>query len=478
MNKNQNSNVADRNEVTIFMPESKAKNPFEQKGTMQGWYDTIGRLSKGNSRLIFAISVPFTGPLLKPLGLESGGFNLRASTSSGKSSALFGAGSVYGKGSNIDGFVRNWRATSNGLEALAALHTDTALLLDELGQAPANTISEASYMLGNGSGKQRSNKDGSYKEAKIWNLPFLSTGEVSMAQKIRESGAELHAGQEVRLIDIPADAGKGYGILEDLHEFDTADAFLTAYKMKFAVANYGHAGRLFVKRLQADFQASIKFVEDFINDNLKLFCPASASPQAIRSARRFLLVAAAGELAIKFKIVPWDEGEAFDAARKCFDAWAEARGGLENSEDMMICNTIMTYVHKYWTGRFWDLSEIKNLKQNQETPPQVWIAEQMPDKGIQAGFKDVREDCMVFYIFAEIFENEIFPGHEHKSVAKVLLAHGILLKGDGGYKKKLPIDIAGFGRKRCYAIKVVREKLDENEQDLPEDTNANGQSQG
>lgn len=45
---------------------------------------------------------------------------------------------------------------------------------------------------------------------------MLSTGEKGLADKILEEGGRVQAGQAVRLVDIPADAGAGLGLFESL----------------------------------------------------------------------------------------------------------------------------------------------------------------------------------------------------------------------------------------------------------------------
>ena len=72
-------------------------------------------------------------------------------------------------------------------------------------------------MLANGSGKARASKNGAARSRHEWRLLFLSAGEVGLAQHIREAGKKAKAGQTVRLVDIPADAGQGYGLFDTLH---------------------------------------------------------------------------------------------------------------------------------------------------------------------------------------------------------------------------------------------------------------------
>ncbi len=114
--------------------------------------------------------------------------------------------------------------TTNPLEGTAAAHLDGLLVLDEIHQCDASVIGDTVYMLGNGTGKTRANNRGTVtKQAYSWRLLFLSTGEKTLAQHMAEGGKELKAGMEVRMVGIPADAGKGLGLFEELHCFAEAD---------------------------------------------------------------------------------------------------------------------------------------------------------------------------------------------------------------------------------------------------------------
>jgi len=143
------------------------------------------------------------------------GFHLRGNFSIGKSTALLLAGSVWG-GWGASGYCRNWRATSNGLEGVGRAHCDTLLCLDEMGQVDGREAGEIAYMLANGQGKSRGRKDSSSRTPAQWRLLFLSTGELSLADKMNEIGRKVRVGQEVRLVDVPADAGSNLGLFENL----------------------------------------------------------------------------------------------------------------------------------------------------------------------------------------------------------------------------------------------------------------------
>ena len=56
---------------------------------------------------------------------------------------------------------------------------------------------------------------------------LLSSGEIGIAEKVAEDGRgrKVAAGQQVRVLDLPAEAGAGMGLFENLHGFPSADAF-------------------------------------------------------------------------------------------------------------------------------------------------------------------------------------------------------------------------------------------------------------
>src|ERR1700693_361132 len=56
-------------------------------GSLEDWQRRISRYCRGNSRLIFSVSVPFAAPLLYLLGEPSGGYNLVGDTQTRKSTA-------------------------------------------------------------------------------------------------------------------------------------------------------------------------------------------------------------------------------------------------------------------------------------------------------------------------------------------------------------------------------------------------------
>jgi putative DNA primase/helicase len=196
---------------------------------------------------------------------------------------------------------------------------------------------------------------------------FLSSGEISIADKVAEDGRgrRVTAGQQVRVVDIPADAGAALGSFEDLHGFESADAF-ARHLRKAAGEHYGTAGRAFLAEVATKLEEASQAVGGFKADFIKEHCPVGADGQVSRVAARFALVAAAGELATTLGIVPWDRDEAVKAAAACLKAWLEARGGIEPAEMMTGISQVRQFIERHGEARFapWDNGDDKRLTIN------------------------------------------------------------------------------------------------------------------
>ncbi|WP_269514894.1 DUF927 domain-containing protein [Brevundimonas subvibrioides] len=301
--------------------------PHGTQGTMAEWQELVAARAPGNSLLLLALSIGFAGPLLRPLGLEGGGFHFRGLSSMGKSTLGRAAASVWCGGSGVLGGAQSWRATANALEAVAQGHSETVLALDEINEIAPEQVGLAAYALASGQGKARASTSGQLRRRTEWLVLSVSTGEISLADHIRSSakGGRVMAGQELRLLDIPADAGKGLGIWETLHGFDDPALFSEAVNAG-TQAHYGHAGPAFVERFVADPKAAKALAREIMQAFVGASKERDDNGQVHRASNRFALAAAAGELAAAFGIVPWPEGAAAKACHEVFDRWATSFG--------------------------------------------------------------------------------------------------------------------------------------------------------
>jgi putative DNA primase/helicase len=444
----------------IFQSDSPMENTFRSAGTLDQWRSKVAALCVGNSRLAFAISCAFAGMAMRWVKAESGGFHLRGDSSSGKTTALRVAASVFGG----DSFMQRWRATDNAIEAIAAQHCDALLVLDELAQVDPKQAGEIAYMLGNGQGKARANRTAMPKPLLRWNLLFLSAGEVGLAQHVAESGKRVRAGQEVRMVDIAADAGAGYGAFEKTHDHSSPADFSSAIT-KACSRWHGTAAPAFVEYLiahQEGLAASLGVAVDMVATQM---IPEAASGQVQRVGRRFALVAAAGELATQAGITGWPAGEATRAARVCFESWLSTRGGLGNLEQGQMLAQVRSFLQLHGSGRFtwWHRAADDHAPNTlsragykrimgEDGKPVRSNAEHQREYGERMTDTDAQGVSVEYFIFPEVFDKEVCQGFDPLAVKRLLRDAGHLhSESDTRFdrKERLP----GIGNARVIKIK-------------------------
>lgn len=435
--------IGQTNEVVVFQNAHAIDPAFSQSGSLDTWRNTIGALSAGNSRLVFALSVSLAGALTAIAGEDSGGFHLRGTSSSGKSTALKVAASVWG---NPEKYRRLWRATANGLEGLASLHNDGTLILDELSQMSAHEVGDAAYMLANGQGKARAGRTGAAKAAAQWRLLFLSAGEVSLSTMIASAGKKTNAGQEIRLADISADAGAGMGAFEVLHDLPSPSSLADALSVASS-NNHGAAGMEWLHTIVKNRAIIVEGLNPTIKQFVESVAPAGSSGQILRVAKRFGLVAQAGEIASANGITGWKKGEAHNAAAKCFAAWLHGFGGTENREDRAIISQVRAFFELHGASRFEEVNNTTSARINN-----------------RAGF--IRESAgkLEHLVLPEVFRNEICQGLNQQAVEEFLLARKWITPSKDRTTQKPRIMAAG-GSPRVYVF-THRIWMDNDEEEI------------
>jgi putative DNA primase/helicase len=110
-----NGSFGQGTEKAILKRPSEIQHAYRKAGTLIEWQNSIAKYAVGDSRLELGISIAFAGPLMQLVGMDGGGFHLRGDTSTGKTTALRMAASVWG-GGDLGGYIRRWRTTCNALE--------------------------------------------------------------------------------------------------------------------------------------------------------------------------------------------------------------------------------------------------------------------------------------------------------------------------------------------------------------------------
>jgi putative DNA primase/helicase len=396
--------------------DAAAHGPYETRGTLADWQGGVAALAAGHALPVLAISAALAGPLLYLAGLEGGGVNFFGASSKGKTTLLQLAASVWGRGSS-PGYVRAWRATANGLEGAAASATDTALILDELGMVEARDAAAGLYSLANGQGKARAARDGGLREPKSWRALVLSSGELPTEAKLSEDrGRKPRAGQLVRMLDVPADRGFGYGAFDNAGPDRDAGKLANALKHA-AIAAYGSAGPAFVRRLIAEDETG-ENVRAQIEAFTEARVPRGADGQIDRASQRFALIAAAGELAIAFELVPWRQGEPTAAAAWALAQWIEGRGGTEPAEFRQAIEQVRLFMEQHGETRFEASDDVGMRPVNN-----------------RAGWRKGNGSDREWLVPPEVWKAEICNGLDAKMVARVLAERGMLARSSDGFQQ-------------------------------------------
>jgi putative DNA primase/helicase len=416
-------------ERVIFQSPYETEYLLDMAGTLEEWKRNVGQLCSGNSRLVFAASCAFAGPILALAGAECGGLHFVGPSSTGKSTALYVAGSVIGGGGR-NGFVQSWRATANGLEAVADFHNDLTLILDELSQLDAREAADVAYLLANGRGKSRMSRSILPRKSSAWRLLFLSAGEITLSDHAQTAGRQVRAGAEVRLLNIEADAGARMGVFEDIHSADSPDIF--AQQMKVAAFTYyGTPLRAWLRSLISNRTVIEKALKTFQADFLRQHVSRDASGEVYRAAQRFALIAAAGELATEAGITGWLPDEATSAAVRCYQSWITRRGTTGPADTAAMINQVRRFLEAHGSSRFQFIRHPSSAGQG-DNPDEFQVVRD------RAGFRrrNPENGETEYFILQETFKVEVCAGHDYRQVRKVLEECGHLLREDAHWTVK------------------------------------------
>jgi putative DNA primase/helicase len=415
---------------------------FRSAGTLQEWQDNVAIYAVGNPRIGTAFCGGLAGPLLGLIDADSRGLHFYGNGSTGKTTILEVASSIWGGGSK-KGNIQSWKTTVNALEGIARARSYTAMFFDELGQIQPDAFWDAIYMLGNGMGKARMTKDGGNRPVTEWSSSYISVGEISAEQKLAQGGHTMTAGQMVRLIDIPADAGEGYGCFNNLHGFPNGAQFSNHLKA-MSKKHYGVASDVFLEKLVADREAITPLIRDAVEQFTEEHSRGEPDGQVIRVISHFGILACAGELATSMGILPWKQGEATNAVVACMGAWLEHRGGEGSAEMLMAVKQVRETLARHSTKHF-----------------DMWVKNSGHEKGhVDAkaldrwGFRTEEKGENHFYATAVGF-GKLCEGFDKKATAKELAKLGILLPSHDG-KSSVAVDVPTQDKARYYHL-VLRE---------------------
>ncbi|MBI3283422.1 MAG: DUF927 domain-containing protein [Burkholderiales bacterium] len=432
--------IGDGVEQVLFQTAGGTTSQFKQRGTLAEWQSHVSAHCRGNSRLLFFVSAGFASLLLYHAKVQSFGLHLMGSSSTGKSTAMKVAASVFG-GSD---YAQSWHVTDNSLEATAQKHSDALLVLDELGQADAKMVGNIAYMLSNEKGKGRATQNATAKKIATWRLIFISDGELSLEAKMAEAGKTTKGGQDVRMAHISADAGKGLGLFDTVHGFADGAA-LSRHLVGMVQAYHGTAGLAFIEWLVENVTQLGDVLAQAISATTGKLCPPNAHGQVKRVSDFFALVAAGGELATAAGVTGWADGEATEAATTCFNDWLASRGSAGDIEHDRMLALLPDFIQVNgdsrfaWAHRAMDDHAPKTINQagfkrmvSKGGNPIKSNTDWHKEYGDKVHPDEAEGASIEYFLMPKVFKEEVCKGYDARLVVAKLVDMGVFEKDKEG----------------------------------------------
>lgn len=412
-------------ESVFYQVDDPRPSPYTVKGTPAGWRDLVAKVIEPYDLPVFAVSCAFAAPLLSLLDIQSGGFHFMGTSTTGKTTAQNWGLSVWGKPKDLR---HNWHGTKVGFELTAAAHSDTVLMLDEIGQADPREVGDLIYMVFNEAGRMRGNARLTHRSLPRWQLLLLSSGEKSLQQLMQDVGKTPMAGQELRLLHIHADAGDGCGILNGLTGAQARVELINQVNAA-VIQHHGHPIQTYLARLaHPDTLARTSEAAQTVKSLTLRFTNGSTSDEAKRAATRFALAGFAGELASNWGITGWPAGRATQAAECLFHRWLDQWGAATRHDETTFLEHLDAWLSGNSTGHFAEVDPVtRELTMNAERA----LTSMRPFYGYVANGQDGR----VFYLNAAGWQ-AMTKGFARSLVIETLAAAGRLEKDPKSNKGK------------------------------------------
>ena len=173
--------------------------------------------------------------------------------------------------------------------------------------------------------------------------------------------------------------------------------------------HYGVAGAAWLQYLTSDKVKVTEIANRLLDEYAQVLIGQHKQGHIIRVANYFALVAVSGEMATIAGITGWKSGTAIRSVQNIFNHWIGNFEQVGDYEDEEILNQVRTFFTLHGSSRF----ELINTEFSEQTK----VFNRM-------GFVKVEADERQFYVYPEIFKQEICKSLNSKVVAKVLKKYG------------------------------------------------------
>ena len=417
---------------------------FTAKGSFAEWKENVGKYIKGNPLLIVALLQCLTGFFLKELKFNDCiYFNVVGLSSSGKSVLLNVCRSLI-SGNNLN---LSWGGSISGVENVLKQFNHCFIPVDELTKISESDLKHILKVIYSNTGRMLSTRSGnSNREIKRWLLTGISTSEKTFKEIAQQYKYNTMDGQEVRFIDIEfANLNYKYGVFKTVAEptgNNTTDGQIFAEMLRDnSNTFYGTPMIELLKYLTATSNENnnvknitkIHSYLSFVKKNLNL-CKNYFPSTLNRIASYFNNLIAVGSMLSKdgdFELLPVEKCDILNAVLEVFNL-------VENK----FKNDDGSYTTCTGANIYQNLTSFILQNENRFRPrlkPEIGDFFE-PDKC--AGYYDLvgsntQGKNKIYYIFIDIFENEIAKDIPKKTALRELEKLGYIQKGRLGYKTEI-----------------------------------------
>lgn len=426
-------------EKIYYDGETKETTGQVKKGNVQDWIEHVGAHALRSTRVVFAICVAFASPCLRIVGSEGGGFNLYGQSSKGKTTALRAGASVYGAPGV---WVKSWNTTATAFEKTVRAYNDLVICLDEAGESLSKSLGSDVYKLTNGRERGRARVRGDsivMRETppEPWRVLALSASELTLSQLMQVNDRTATAGQEVRLVDVPANAEgvpPEYGVFDRVREGESTKAIADALNSGVERA-HGATGDEWLGYLAQHYDDARTALDTYIAEFKTRFEALRAkaqkeklSTQGGRVLERFALAYSAGRLATERGLTGWTESQVFDACAGCASSVVD--NFVKDKEIKNAINALYALITQRWdsfpASSFDKVNERLGVRYwaDSEGSEDSLSKSRVTTAGENAPQENATQENAVLML-AQVFDKNVAPASAN-AVARYLMDKGVI----------------------------------------------------
>lgn len=296
------------NDAELIIHEEGYKNivnAFKTKGTLKDYADTVFNEVKNSPMAMMFMYASLGSVLLHDFDVEPFIVDMASKTSTGKTTALKVAGSVWG----TKDLISEWNTTKVNVERKAGIMNSFPLIYDDTRKAPYYQLADIIYQFSGGRSKGRGNIH-SIDVEKTWQNILISTGETSIVEYGNEK-----AGIGARVITLQDEP-----FTDDISFQNIYDGISS---------NFGHIGIAFIDQ----YQSNKKRYYEVFKGHEKMFIEKAGDNEVMqRLGRAFAVLQTAAEI---LNDIEYFEHDPFKMVNEAYDSMKENNKSIDKPKQLL-----------------------------------------------------------------------------------------------------------------------------------------------